>query len=217
MSKNQKLAIIITFFALPVRGILLFVISFFLVSFNIEYQLAVSHVLTTVVCILLILKLSPYKLIENKCSKSLFKKRKEIICAILFSLLYILVYYLFQTVFNVKSSETIFSSISLNLSIRSLLFIQLVLLTPLMEELFFRGFLIKTLENFKLNSTWIVFITSLLFMALHASYNIFDSVMIFLLGIILSVLRIRFNSLISPILIHSIINLTYFIGSILRS
>jgi len=87
-----------------------------------------------------------------------------------------------------------------------------VTVAPLMEELFFRGFLYPALAR-PLGVNWSVVITAALFALVHAS-QLADAwaplLLLFLVGSILTVARVRTNSVIPGLLIHSAYNFTLF-------
>ena len=82
------------------------------------------------------------------------------------------------------------------------MFLNLVVLAPIFEELFFRGILFSRLST-KWNQTTAIIISSIIFGCLHPPNIIGASVF----GAILCIFYTRTNSLIVPITIHSINNL----------
>lgn len=89
-----------------------------------------------------------------------------------------------------------------------LLFITICILTPIGEEMLFRGFLFKSFSNLlsPKNEMITVFITSFLFTMLHFQYNIYILFFIFVLGIILGIARMKTSTILTPILMHIIYN-----------
>lgn len=88
------------------------------------------------------------------------------------------------------------------------LFIVLVLISPLYEEIFFRGFILG-LISLKFNNNWIVccFVTTLIFCALHFnSYEIYQQLNIFISGLLLYYIRRRTGGLLYPVILHSCMN-----------
>lgn len=86
-----------------------------------------------------------------------------------------------------------------------LLFIAMVIVAPILEELMFRGILLDRL-SLKLSPLWAIAITSLIFGLLHHDYvgNI-------IFGIVLCLIRLRDRTLFAPILIHMLSNLIAFL------
>src|SRR5258708_18848799 len=79
-----------------------------------------------------------------------------------------------------------------------------VTLAPLMEELFFRGFLYPVLER-RLGLPIAVFVTAIGFALLHSAQLMFSwrpVVVIFLVGIVLTMVRAETNSVAACGLIH---------------
>jgi CAAX protease family protein len=83
-----------------------------------------------------------------------------------------------------------------------------VTLAPLMEELFFRGFLYPVLAR-RLGLPLAVFVTALGFASLHGAQLMFSwgpVLVIFLVGIVLTVVRAKTNSVAAGVLIHMAYN-----------
>ena len=83
-----------------------------------------------------------------------------------------------------------------------------VTLAPLMEELFFRGFLYPVLER-RLGLSVAVFLTALGFALLHGAQLMFSwgpVLVIFLVGIVLTMVRAKTNSVAAGVLIHMAYN-----------
>ncbi len=83
------------------------------------------------------------------------------------------------------------------------LWLAVVVVAPLTEELFFRGFLFEGIRNSRLGPIAAVFITSLIWSMGHSQYDAYGILTIFLFGIFLGVIRIKSNSILLPILMHS--------------
>jgi membrane protease YdiL (CAAX protease family) len=88
-----------------------------------------------------------------------------------------------------------------------LLWVALVVAAPLVEELFFRGFLFEGLRDSWMGSTGSVLVTSIAWAAIHMQYEMFQMVMIGTLGILLGVAKVKTRSLYIPIAMHSFNNL----------
>jgi len=83
-----------------------------------------------------------------------------------------------------------------------------VTLAPLMEELFFRGFLYPVLAR-RLGVTFAVFITALAFASLHGAQLLFSwgpVLVIFLVGLVLTIVRAKTNSVAAGVLVHMAYN-----------
>jgi len=79
--------------------------------------------------------------------------------------------------------------------------VYLIILAPVMEELFFRRFLFRILR--KLKKIWIVLITSIIFMLSHDNMDISH----FIVGLGLARIYIKYERIELNIIVHSLINL----------
>lgn len=86
-----------------------------------------------------------------------------------------------------------------------LLLIALVVAAPVFEELFFRGFLISGLSSTFMGPLGAVFLTSISWAVIHVQYDLYGVFIIFIVGILLGVARLKTNSLFVPIIMHAII------------
>jgi len=89
------------------------------------------------------------------------------------------------------------------------LFLAVVIVAPIGEEIVFRGFLQKFLENYWKDITRAVLITSLFFAMIH--FNPFWTIQIYLLGVILGFLAWKTKSVIPSILLHIVNNGSAFV------
>ena len=85
-----------------------------------------------------------------------------------------------------------------------LLFIAVVILAPLGEEIVFRGFLQQILEKHWKDITRAILFTSLIFSLIHM--NPYWFVQIYFLGVILGFLAWKTKSIIAPLILHSLNN-----------
>ena len=88
-----------------------------------------------------------------------------------------------------------------------ILWIALILAAPFFEELFFRGFLIKGLSASPLRWYGAVILSSLAWAAIHLQYDVTGVIITFLLGVILGVARVKSDSTLLTIFLHSFVNL----------
>ena len=86
----------------------------------------------------------------------------------------------------------------------ALLIFTIVILAPVGEEILFRGFLQKYLENAWADITRAILFSSLFFAVIH--FNPYWMIQIYFLGVLLGFLAWRTNSIIPCILFHVIIN-----------
>ena len=82
-----------------------------------------------------------------------------------------------------------------------------VIIAPLAEELFFRGFLFIGLRNSRIGASGAIVTTALAWSLTHVQYDFYEKVEIFLLGVLLGWLRYRYNSVLVPLVVHLIMNL----------
>ncbi|MBN1975247.1 MAG: CPBP family intramembrane metalloprotease [Sedimentisphaerales bacterium] len=87
-----------------------------------------------------------------------------------------------------------------------LLLLDVIIITPVLEELFFRGFLFEGLRNSRFKVTGTIIITSLAWSLLHSQYDVYGIFSIFLSGLLLGYSRVKSNSIYAPIAIHMVGN-----------
>ena len=92
------------------------------------------------------------------------------------------------------------------------LFLAVVIMAPIGEEIVFRGFLQKFLEEYWKDVTRAVLITSLVFALIH--FNPYWTIQIYLLGVILGFLSWKTKSIIPSIILHGLNNGIAFILNI---
>ncbi len=95
-----------------------------------------------------------------------------------------------------------------------LLFIAVVILAPLGEEIIFRGFLQQTLEKQWNDTTRAILFTALLFSLIHM--NPYWFIQIYFLGVILGFLAWKTKSILAPLILHSLNNSLALILSVLE-
>jgi uncharacterized protein len=88
----------------------------------------------------------------------------------------------------------------------ALLWISAVVLAPLFEESFFRGFVFVGLKQTRIGSVGTIALTSLAWALLHIQYDIYGMVTILVLGIVFGIVRLKTGSLWSTIFLHSMWN-----------
>jgi membrane protease YdiL (CAAX protease family) len=95
---------------------------------------------------------------------------------------------------------------------RVLLWLAIVVLAPISEEVVFRGFLLTGLLP-SWRTVTAVLVTAAIFTTLHASqYAPWDLVFLFVFGVALGVGRVRTGSLYVPIAMHATMNLAALLG-----
>jgi membrane protease YdiL (CAAX protease family) len=87
------------------------------------------------------------------------------------------------------------------------LWFALVVAAPLSEEIFFRGFLFKGIENSRIGPTGALIITSLFWSVAHTQYDAYGMVSLFVGGLLLGWARLKSNSIYIPVAMHALMNL----------
>jgi len=88
-----------------------------------------------------------------------------------------------------------------------LLWIAVIILAPLGEEIFFRGFLFAGFRQSRMGLYGTIALTSFIWALLHLQYDFYGIATIFTGGIFLGIAHFKTDSLWSPILIHAFFNL----------
>ena len=88
-----------------------------------------------------------------------------------------------------------------------LLWTAMIIAAPLFEEVFFRGFMFRGIQQSRLGNVGAVLITSLTWTIIHTQYDLYHLLVIFAGGILLAVACIQSNSTCVSIAMHSLMNL----------
>ena len=98
----------------------------------------------------------------------------------------------------------------INIQLDKVSIISLVLISPIWEELVFRGLLQEWLQKLLKSTVFLIFIVNLLFMVIHYfnNHNLLYLLAIFCCGVIFSIIKLYLNRIFYPILLHSYYNLT---------
>ena len=83
------------------------------------------------------------------------------------------------------------------------LWLTVVILVPLFEEFFFRGFLLFGLMGSRLGRVGAVLLTSLIWTAIHMQYDWFELAGLFVLGVVLGWARIKTGSIFPCLAMHA--------------
>jgi hypothetical protein len=90
---------------------------------------------------------------------------------------------------------------------KSVLLFAVLIAAPLYEELFFRGFMFRGIENSRMGPIGATIITSLLWSVTHTQYDAFGITFTFLGGLLLSWALVKTKSIYVPIVLHTLWNL----------
>jgi membrane protease YdiL (CAAX protease family) len=93
-----------------------------------------------------------------------------------------------------------------NLS-KVLLVLGVAFFAPILEEVIFRGFLLKGLSNSFLGVWGAIIISSFVWSSVHFQYELVYLVMIFVTGLVFGYAKVKTNSLFIPIIMHVLFNL----------
>ncbi len=88
-----------------------------------------------------------------------------------------------------------------------LLWLAIILAAPLMEELFFRGFLFSGWCRSPLGPAGTIVVTALLWTLIHVQYDLYYLVIIFILGLGFGLARLESGSALLTIVLHAFCNL----------
>ena len=94
-----------------------------------------------------------------------------------------------------------------NSVVPALFWISVIIFAPAFEEVLFRGFIFKGLVRSRIGSAGTIFLTALVWSLFHFQYNLSGVALVFIIGLILGIVRIKTGSLWGPIIIHSVWNL----------
>ena len=88
-----------------------------------------------------------------------------------------------------------------------LFWIALVVAAPVLEELFFRGFLFSGLERCWLKIAGTIGLTAVIWAIIHVQYELYDIFWISIMGILFGIARVRTGSVYTPMILHMFLNL----------
>ena len=84
--------------------------------------------------------------------------------------------------------------------------ISVIIIAPIAEEFLFRGFLYSQLKRTKLGPWGAITLSSLLWTVIHFQYEILILIVLFVFGMFLGYVRMAYNSLSLPIILHAMNN-----------
>jgi membrane protease YdiL (CAAX protease family) len=93
----------------------------------------------------------------------------------------------------------------------ALLLAAVVIAAPLAEEVLFRGFILAGFRSDAISNGAAISFSALLWAANHFQYDLFEMILVFLLGIIMGFAKIKTGSIYPPLAMHASVNLLTFI------
>jgi CAAX protease family protein len=96
-----------------------------------------------------------------------------------------------------------------------LLLLALAVTVPILEELFFRGFILSALDSLGVPFRFAAAASALAWALIHTQYELYELASIFALGLLLAAARYRSRSIVPCIAMHSVFNLGAFIETAL--
>jgi membrane protease YdiL (CAAX protease family) len=112
-------------------------------------------------------------------------------------------------------STDFWDSIVHGAELKPLLFLSMVIISPAIEEMLYRGFLFRGLLHSRLGGWGAVLISAFAWAGAHLQYNWYEKAAIFFLGCILGAIRLRKDSLSLTFLVHAGVNLAGWVFLIL--
>jgi len=85
-----------------------------------------------------------------------------------------------------------------------------IVVAPVFEEITFRGFIFSGLEASFIGPYGAIGITAAVWAFFHPQYGVFGTVVVFALGVLFGFARLRSGSLVVPLVLHSLHNLSAF-------
>ena len=89
----------------------------------------------------------------------------------------------------------------------ALLWVAIIIFAPLFEEAFFRGFLFVGFRQSRIGAAGTIGLTALVWTLIHVQYGVYELATIFVMGIVLGIVRLKTESLWSPLIMHVFVNL----------
>ena len=83
----------------------------------------------------------------------------------------------------------------------------LIIAAPVVEELFFRGFLFSGLQRSRLRTAGTIVLTAVIWAIIHVQYELLDIVWIAIMGVLFGIARVRTGSIYTSIALHILLNL----------
>ena len=95
------------------------------------------------------------------------------------------------------------------------LLLAIVVVAPIFEEIFFRGFLFQGIRYSRLGPLGAIGITSFIWAAIHLQYDIYGMATVFALGLLFGIARIKTDSIHLLMVMHSFVSLVATVETVL--
>ena len=92
----------------------------------------------------------------------------------------------------------------------------IIIVAPIFEEIFFRGFLFQGIRYSRLGPIGAIGITSLIWAVIHEQYDIYGIITLFVFGLLLGIVRIKTDSIHLLMVMHSLSSLVATIEAALQ-
>ncbi|GAA3594110.1 CPBP family intramembrane metalloprotease [Flavivirga amylovorans] len=212
---NYKKAIII-FISFFIISRLVTIILFFTIDYNSflsdsSYSFALSDVIYSIIMLIIIAYFDKKNKTVNKTDLSYDKNYSFLLLLILGSILFrvcIDPIIRLDEILNISNLPAEDQRINKTVYENIFIFLDVVLLAPIIEEIVFRGYILNALNKIKFNSK--ILLSSLLFTLIHVPLELTSLIPVFILGVILGYIAMRFK-LIYAIIFHALYNLIWFI------
>lgn len=133
--------------------------------------------------------------------------RRTVLNMLPFVLAFLVVIYLISFIPGQSSKGSFVVEAYRNSGMRIILWIDIVLLAPLFEETFFRGFVFASYRRTWLGITGTVIVTAFVWALLHfGEYNLVAVGALFLFGLVLGAIREKTDSIWAPLVLHAVYN-----------
>ncbi|WP_163325473.1 CPBP family intramembrane glutamic endopeptidase [Draconibacterium mangrovi] len=192
------------------NGIFLLIVSFLdnFPHLNYKNGLAVGELISVLLVLILVSILYYKKHRTNRIVKAQFQIRT----VILFTLITLSTLFVNEYIRSINT-EISKSTLEIDLTTKLFVFVNIVVVASLSEELLFRGIILHTLSG-KFNMFFSIIIASLLYMVIHIGLNGNTGVGLirhFLFGVVFGIIYLHYG-LIYSIILHGLTNLLWFVS-----
>ena len=174
------------------------------------FLLSISAIGSTLLAVPLVFLIAKFKKGSNLKEYFSLKSfcRKTLLFWILATFLMLIAEDVITTLFTIQEIPSFMMNISYpNDASKILLVLGVAFFAPVLEEVIFRGFLLKGLSNSFLGVWGAIIISSFIWASIHFQYELVYLVMIFVTGLVFGYAKVKTNSLFIPIVMHMLFNL----------